>query len=259
MTTDPEVDGRDHRGMFDLSGRTALVTGASRGIGARAATTLDRAGARVVLAARDRGRLEELAKTLHHDPRVVDVDLAHPDGPEELLANLPADIDLLVNNAATHTPGLVSDVRMSDWDLVQNLNVRATFALIKGLAPGMRARGYGKIVNIASILGVVGDAGAAPYVSSKAAIIGMTRAVAVELAPEGIGVNALCPGWIETDMVGPLKQMPGFDKRVTRRVPLGRWGDVADLDGPLLFLCSAASDFVIGQTLVADGGLLSSW
>jgi NAD(P)-dependent dehydrogenase (short-subunit alcohol dehydrogenase family) len=123
----------------------------------------------------------------------------------------------------------------------------------------MAERGWGKVINVASILGLVGDVHAAPYVTSKAGLIGMTRALACEWAGRGVCVNALCPGWIDTDMVRDLRQSRSFDRRVIRRTPVGRWGTPEDLAGAIVFLSSHASDFMIGHTLVVDGGLSAWW
>jgi NAD(P)-dependent dehydrogenase (short-subunit alcohol dehydrogenase family) len=257
----------DHDGvlppLFELTGRVALVTGASRGIGATAARALDAAGARVVLCARDEDRLTAVAAGLRHEPLVVPADLTAPGGVGELLAALDGaldvDVDILVNNAGGHAPAAATELALSDWDRVQLLNVRAVFELTRGLAPGMAARGWGKVVNVSSILGALGDTHAAAYTTSKAALTGLTRALGVEWAPHGITVNALCPGWIATDLVAGLAANSSFDRRVRRRTPAGRWATADDLVGAFLFLAGPASDFMTGQTLVVDGGLSASW
>lgn len=247
-------------GLFDLSGRTALITGASRGIGALAARALDSAGARVVLCARDAARLEHVAAGLRHDPVVVTADLADRQAVPRLLAALGTiEVDVLVNNAATSELGPARELTEQSWDRVQDLNLRSVFLLSRALASPMAERGWGKIVNVASILGRLGDTNASAYVTSKAALLGLTKSLGVEWARSGITVNALSPGWIDTDMIVDLKSAPSFDRRVTRRTPAGRWGAVDDLAGAFVFLSSRASDFMVGQELVVDGGVSASW
>ena len=168
-------------------------------------------------------------------------------------------VDVLINNAGMHAPGPAISLDADDWDRIQAVNLRSAFLLCRGIAPAMAAVGWGKIVNISSVLGLVGDIEAAPYAASKAGLIGLTRALAAEWAASGVGVNALCPGWIETEMVKGLRANEAFDRRVRHRTPVGRWGRPADLSGSLLFLASPASDFMAGQTLVVDGGLTASW
>ncbi|HEY1622852.1 MAG TPA: SDR family oxidoreductase [Streptosporangiaceae bacterium] len=248
--------------LFDLSGRTALVTGASRGIGALAARALDDAGARVILCARDIGRLREAGQTLRNDPIAMRADLSDRQGVTSLLSDLAgyADhVDILINNAGTHAAGEAMELAPDVWDEVQNVNLRSAFLLARGLAPAMARRGWGKIVNMASVLGVVADVDASAYVASKAGLLGLTRALGTEWAGRGITVNALCPGWIDTDMVSDLRSRDSFDRRVLRRTPAGRWGRADDLTGALIFLSSHASDFMVGQTLIIDGGLTASW
>jgi NAD(P)-dependent dehydrogenase (short-subunit alcohol dehydrogenase family) len=148
---------------------------------------------------------------------------------------------------------------MSDWDDALDLNLRSAFILAQAVAPAMIAAGWGRIVNVASVLGHVSDTHSAAYSASKSGLIGLSRSLAVEWARRGITVNALCPGWIGTDMVEELRGNAAFEARVLSRVPMRRWGAPEDLDGALLFLCSDASAFMTGQSLVLDGGLLASW
>lgn len=245
--------------MFDLTGRVALVTGASRGIGEAAARVLDAAGATVLLCARDTDRLRLVANTLRHEPDILTADLGAIDGVARLLDRVGATVDILVNNAGSHASAPSAELPIGDWDRVQQLNVRAVFELTRGLAPGMAARGWGKVVNVASVLAALGDTRSAAYVTSKAALVGLTRALGVEWAAHGISVNALCPGWVATDLVADLAANPSFDRRVRRRTPAGRWATPEDFAGAFLFLSSPASDFMVGQTLVVDGGLSASW
>jgi NAD(P)-dependent dehydrogenase (short-subunit alcohol dehydrogenase family) len=250
-------------GLFSLEGRTALVTGASRGIGARMATVLDEAGARVALLARDERRLEAVAATLKRNPLVVPTDAADEvslrAAGELVLSELGGRVDILVNNAGMSRPTRATDVALSDWDRVLDVNLRSAFVLAQALAPAMIAAGWGRIVNVASVMGHLGDTHGASYAASKSGLIGLTRSLAVEWARRGITVNALCPGWIATDMIEELRANPKFEERVMGRVPMRRWGKPEDMDGALLFLSSDASAFMTGQSLVVDGGLLASW
>jgi NAD(P)-dependent dehydrogenase (short-subunit alcohol dehydrogenase family) len=189
-------------------------------------------------------------------------DLSQPGGADSLLRDLGelADtIDILINNAGTHVAAPATQLPDRDWDLILRTNLQSSFQLARGLAPQMAERGWGKIVNVASILGMVGDTDSAAYIASKAGLIGLTRAMGSEWAASGITVNSLCPGWIQTDLVQDLRLNSAFDKRVRRRTPAGRWGTVDDLAGAIVFLASRASDFMVGQTLVIDGGLTASW
>lgn len=248
--------------LFGLEGRRAVVTGASRGIGARAAQVLDAAGARVALVARNENQLREVAATLGNEALVIPADLGRNSGAEEVADAVSAawgGADILVNNAGLSRPTAAVDLSMDDWDAVLNLNLRSVFALTRALAVGMLDRGYGRVVNVSSVLGLLGDAWAGPYSASKAGLNGLTRSLAVEWATKGVTVNALCPGWVDTDMVADLRADPNFDKRVLRRVAARRWGVPADMDGALLLLAAPASSYLTGQTIVVDGGLAAGW
>ncbi|GAB3359476.1 SDR family NAD(P)-dependent oxidoreductase [Amycolatopsis echigonensis] len=248
--------------LFDLTGRRAVVTGASRGIGARAAQVLDAAGAKVALVARDKNRLQDVAATLGNESLVLPADLSLPDTAERLAAELDerwGGTDILVNNAGLSRPGPATALPTKDWDDVMAVNLRGMFTLTRCLAPGMLDRGWGRIVMVSSALGLVGEAQAAAYVSSKSAVLGLTRSLAVEWAPKGVTVNSLCPGWVDTDMVSDLLADPRFHRRAMRRIAVGRWGEPPDLDGALLLLASPASAYLTGQAIVVDGGLVAGW
>lgn len=248
--------------LFGLTGRRALVTGASRGIGARAAQALDAVGARVALVARSESQLRDVAATLQNEPLLIPADLAERDAIERIADEVDAawgGIDILVNNAGLSRPAPALKLAAADWDDVVDLNLRSVFTLTQALAAGMLERGSGRIVNISSVLGLLGEAGAAPYSASKAGLNGLTRSLAVEWAAHGVTVNALCPGWVDTEMVADLRKDPRFDKRVLKRVAARRWGVPGDMDGALLLLASPASAYLTGQTIVVDGGLSAGW
>jgi NAD(P)-dependent dehydrogenase (short-subunit alcohol dehydrogenase family) len=248
--------------LFGLEGQRAIVTGASRGIGARAAQTLDAAGARVALVARSESQLREVAETLRNEALVVRVDLSRAEAADEVAATVATawgGADILVNNAGLSRPAPAVRLSMTDWDAVLTLNLRSVFALTQAVAAGMLERGYGRIVNVSSVLGLLGEAWAAPYSASKAGLNGLTRSLAVEWASRGVTVNALCPGWVDTDMVAELRANPDFDKRVLRRVAAHRWGVPGDMDGTLLLLTAPTSSYLTGQTVVVDGGLSAGW
>ena len=243
---------------FRLDGRAALVTGASRGIGAAIARALDRAGARVALAARSRAELEAVAAELTNDPVVLVTDLSDPEAPQMLAARaLEAlgGVDVLVNNAAAAHRSPTVDV---DADLVDRLfavNVRAPLLLVAALIPGMTKRGHGSIVNLSSVSGVVGTPNRAPYAATKGAIDAATRSLAIELGPAGIRVNSVAPGVVDTALWAKNKLVPGVVEQVEAQTPLGRWSVPDDIADVVVFLASDAARFVTGETLCADGGM----
>ena len=243
---------------FRLDARTALVTGASRGIGAAVARALDQAGARVVLVARDRARLEQVAAGLVNDPVVLETDLAHPEAPAALAAealNAVGAVDILINNAAVAHRASVLDLTPALIDRLLAVNVRAPLLLIAALAPGMIDHGGGAIVNLSSVSGVVGTPRRASYAATKGAIDAATRSLAAELGPAGIRVNAVAPGVVDTDLWAKNKAIPGVVEQIEAQTPLRRWsvpGDIADV---VVFLASDAARFITGETLCVDGGM----
>jgi len=248
--------------LFGLAGRTALITGASRGIGEALAQALDAAGARVVLAGRDRRRLEQVATSLQNDPLVLTADLQTPEGPTTLAREARAaatTIDVLVNNAGGSWNEALGDVDDETWARTIQTNLTAAFILTRELVPPMVDRGWGRVVNVASVMGLVGDTHSSAYAASKGGMIAMTRSLAAELGRSGVTVNALCPGWVETDLVSGLRSDQRFEQRVVRRTPVRRWGTPADMAAAAVFLSGPGAAFMTGQTLVVDGGLSATW
>lgn len=248
--------------LFGLAGRTALITGATRGIGESMAQALDAAGARVILAGRDLSRLEQAASSLQHDPLVLTADLQDPDGPATLASEARAaagTIDVLINNAGGSWNEALGDVDDQSWARTIQTNLTSAFILTRELAPPMADRGWGRVVNVASVMGLVGDTHSTAYAASKGGMISMTRSLAAELGRSGVTVNALCPGWVETDLVSALHSDERFEQRVVRRTPVRRWGAPADMAAAAVFLSSPGAAFMTGQALVVDGGLSATW
>jgi len=225
--------------LFNLSGKTAIVTGASRGLGAAMADALEDAGAKVV-------RLSS-----------KDADLSDRSAPARIIENAgPADI--LVNNAGIIRRANLLDYSDEDWDAVMDVNLRSVFTLSRAFARQLVARGSGgKIINIASMLSFQGGIRVAAYTAAKSGVLGLTRALANELAPRGINVNAIAPGYMATDNTEALRNDPLRSRDILARIPAGRWGTPDDLKGAIVFLASAASDYVHGSVLAVDGGWLA--
>jgi len=243
---------------FSLEGRTALVTGASRGIGAAIAVALDRAGARVALAARSRDGLERVAAELVNRPVVLETDLADAAAPARLAAAAEAElgrVDVLVNNAALGARLLLADLDAALIDRLYAVNVRAPLLLIAALAPGMAAGGRGSIISLSSVSGVVGTPHRSAYAATKGAIDAATRSLAIELGPQGIRVNTVAPGVVDTDMWAANKAIDGVVALVEAQTALRRWSQPEDIADVVVFLASEAARFVTGETICADGGM----
>ncbi|MBI4012363.1 MAG: glucose 1-dehydrogenase [Candidatus Rokubacteria bacterium] len=248
------------RPVPDLHGKVALVTGASRGIGAAAARALAGAGCDLVLASRDEAALRQVAGEIGRLGRravVHPIDLQRLDGIPALVDRAVQDLgrlDILVNNAGTNIRRPAVEVSEADWDTVVNLNLRAAFFCAAAAGRVMVAQRSGKVVNISSIASRVGLVTGAVYAATKGGLSAFTRTLAVEWAPYNVQVNAVGPGYIRTALTAPLFASPEWVDRVTHRTPAGRTGEVDDLVGTILFLASPASDYVTGQTLFVDGG-----
>jgi NAD(P)-dependent dehydrogenase (short-subunit alcohol dehydrogenase family) len=247
--------------MTETKPKTALVTGASRGIGAQIARTLDQAGMRVALVARDQVALAVVAKDLCHDPMVLSADLESSTAPGQLAREAIAAlgrVDVVVNNAGLAWRGPTPDIDAGLIDRILHVNVRAPLLLIAGLITHMAEHGGGSIVNISSISGVVGTPNRAIYAASKGAIDAATRSLAIELGPFGIRVNAVAPGVVDTDLWAANRQIPGVVEAIEGQIPLRRWSTVADVADVVLFLASDQSRYITGETLRADGGMAST-
>jgi NAD(P)-dependent dehydrogenase (short-subunit alcohol dehydrogenase family) len=250
--------------LFDLSGRNALVTGGSKGLGQAIARSLAQAGAAVVIAARHAGELEAalpaiLDGTTARGTWVV-ADMTRRDDVERLAreaADAIGPIDILVNNAGINRVSPIVEVKNADWDEVLAVNLTAPMILSRALAGPMKSRGWGRIIHIGSVFGQVSRAGRNAYSASKAGLIGMTHSMALELAPHGVTVNAILPGPFETPMTAIMHPDPAAKQWFTDRVPMGRWGRPEELVGPLLLLASDAGGFITGTTLAVDGGWMA--
>jgi NAD(P)-dependent dehydrogenase (short-subunit alcohol dehydrogenase family) len=246
-----------------LDGRTALVTGASRGIGRQAALTLAAAGASVVLAARSKEDLAEVAAAARRagapDAMVAVTDVLDEEAVAAAVAAAvegTGRLDVVVNVAGGQGfTAYVAGTRTEGWDKVLGLNLRSVFVACKAAMAHLPAGG--SIVNVASIAGLTASPGLAAYGAAKAGVIALTRTLAVEAAPHGVRVNCLAPGWVRTELTRRMWSDPETSRALVAQVPLGRWADVEELAGPLLLLASDAGSYITGATLVVDGGLLA--
>jgi NAD(P)-dependent dehydrogenase (short-subunit alcohol dehydrogenase family) len=243
-----------------LQDRTALITGASRGIGAHIARTFAACGADVVVTARSAEALQALAAQIEDMGRtctVVVADMADEDSATNIVTESLAKherIDILVNNAGGNSfMSPVQSMRPSGWRKTMALNLDAVFALTQAVIPHMTAGG--SIINVASVAGLRGTPLMAHYGAAKAGLISFTASLAIEVASQGIRVNALVPGWIETDLTEFLRGDENTEQGVLGRVPMARWGTAAEMAEGATFLASSASSFMTGQTLIMDGGL----
>jgi NAD(P)-dependent dehydrogenase (short-subunit alcohol dehydrogenase family) len=243
---------------FSLDGRRALVTGASRGIGAATARALDRAGARVALVARSREDLESVVQDLRHDPLALISDLAGVSSPADVAKQVLdsfGSVDILVNNAAAAARLATVDTDAAVIDHILAVNVRAPLLLIAGLVPSMIDHGGGSIVNLSSVSALLGTPRRAAYAASKGALDAATRSLAMELGPHGIRVNSVAPGVVDTALWAKNKLVPGVIESVERQTPLRRWATPEDIADVIVFLASDAARFITGETVAADGGM----
>lgn len=245
-------------GRYSLDGMTAVVTGASRGIGAASARALDQAGARVALVARGNEQLLAIAGELSHDPVVVAADLSQRDAPQAVASRALAAlgcVDVLVNNAAAAARLATADTDAATIDNLLAVNVRAPLLLTSALVPSMVGRGRGCIVNLSSVSALTGTPKRAAYAASKGALDAATRSLAVELGPAGIRVNSVAPGVVDTAMWANNKRVPGVVAAVESQTPLRRWATPDDIADVIVFLASDAARFITGEIISVDGGM----
>lgn len=242
--------------MFDLKGRTALVTGASGGIGGSIARHLHGQGAIVALAGRNEDALRALAGELGEGAHVTPADLAVADGAADLVASATeamGQIDILVNNAGLTRDNLAMRMKDDEWQEVLDVNLTASFRLSRAVLRGMMRARWGRIISISSVVGVTGNPGQVNYAASKAGMIGMSKALAAEVASRGITVNCIAPGFIQTAMTDSLSEQQS--EQLTGRIPAGRFGIVDDVAACVVFLASDEAGYVTGQTLHVNGGM----
>lgn len=242
---------------IDLTGRTAVVTGSTRGIGKAIAESLASAGARVAVVGRDQGRAREVAADISPDARGYACDIAEPASIVALVAAVEAEmggIDILVNNAGINRDNILFRIRDEDWDAVLDANLRGAFVAIRAASRGMMKRRWGRIITIASVVGVVGNKGQANYAASKAGLIGLTKTVAKELASRNVLANVIAPGFIETDMTAAMTD--DAKKTLFAQIPLERLGRPADVASLATFLASDLAGYITGQVFIVDGGMV---
>ena len=242
---------------IDLSGRTALVTGGTRGIGLEIATSLARAGAAVAIAGRDADRAAEAAAAIGAGIHGFAADLGQPGDAQRLVEQAEhalGSLDILVNNAGLTRDNVLVRLKDEDWDAVIDTNLRGAFAATRAAARGMMKRRWGRIINITSVVGITGNKGQANYAASKAGLIGLTKSVAKELASRNVLANAIAPGFIDTDMTKALT--PDAREQLSAQIPLGRLGTPADIAGLVAFLASEHASYITGHVFVVDGGMV---
>ena len=247
--------------LFDLSGKVAIVTGASRGLGQYMARALAKAGADLVITSRNAGSLEQFRgeiESLGRRAVPLELDVRDYDSIQMMVENAHAaygKLDILVNNAGCNVRKPAVEVTWEDWNLVLDTNLRGTFFVAQQVAKKMIRRGYGRIINIGSVTSVFGYAGLAPYCASRGGTKQLTMSLADEWGRYGITVNCLAPGWFKTEQNKVLYENKAWVEYITDRIPLKRPGLPNDLDGAVVFLASDASAYITGQTILVDGGI----
>jgi gluconate 5-dehydrogenase len=250
--------------LFDLTGRTALVTGSGQGIGFALAEGLGKAGAHVVLNGRDEAKLEAAAERLDAEGVATSIAVFDVTELDAVRAGVDAieagvgPIDILVNNAGIQRRAPLEDYPVETWHEIMRANVDSVFYVGQAVARHMIPRGRGKIINIASLQSAAARYSIAPYTATKGAVNNLTKGMCTDWARHGLQVNAIGPGYFETPLNQALMNDPDFDKWLKTRTPAGRWGKVEELQGAAIFLASAASNFVNGQILYVDGGVLAT-
>ena len=243
--------------LFRLDGRSALVTGGTRGLG----RVMAEAGASVCITSRSidtaRTAANEIAAASGARVEGIEAEVTTADGVNRLVdvANREfGRVDILVNNAGVNIRGTVGELSESDWDTVLDTNLKGVFLLSRAFGPAMCERRWGRVINLSSMLASIGLPGRAPYAASKAGVVGLTRVLALEWAASGVTVNAICPGPFATDMNRQLLNDPEKYAAFVQKLPVGRWGELHEIKGIVVFLASEASSFVTGAALAIDGG-----
>jgi len=250
-----------NNGLFDLSGRVALVTGTSRGLGQYFGRALAKAGADLVLTSRNRDHLmafEAEVKSLGHRAISLELDVRNLDSIKHMAASAEAafgHIDILVNNAGCNVRKPALEVTWDDWNLILDTNLRGSFFVAQAVAPGMITRRYGRIINIGSVTSIAGYAGLGPYGASRGGIRQLTMSLADDWGKYGITVNCLAPGWFRTEQNKVLYENSEWVDYLCDRIPVKRPGHPDDLDSAIVFLAAESSRYVTGQTLLVDGGI----
>lgn len=245
---------------IDLKGRTAVITGGSRGLGEAMAKSLAEAGAQIALVARDRVRMERVRDEIAARRGVAELfvtDVTNEDQVAQLAEAVKARFgnpQILINSAGINLRKNLVDFSLDEFRGVLDASLISTFLMCRAFVPGMKGTGYGRILNMSSIMSHVSLAGRAAYSSAKAALLGLTRALALELAPEGITVNGISPGPIATDMNLPLMNNPEVNAQFIANLPVGRWGKVEEIGALACYLCSDAAGFITGTDILIDGG-----
>lgn len=246
--------------LFDLTGKLAIVTGASQGLGKGIATGLATAGADIIII--DRKKNEDTVKDIQElgvKCEAIEFDLGMIEKYDELVKNIHrkyGHIDILVNNAGVQKRHPAVEFPQEDWDIVIRINMNAVFFLCQSVGKVMLQQGSGKVINMASLLSFQGGYTIPAYTASKSAVMGFTKALANEWAVQGVNVNCIAPGYMETAMNTAIIDDESRNRQISERIPAGRWGTPEDLAGAAVFLASSASDYVNGHTLVVDGGWL---
>lgn len=246
--------------IFDLNGKVAMVTGGTRGLGEVAAMALAKAGADVAVCGRNQDDLDRVSKAVLELGRKaagfsLDVTSKHNirEGVDRILDEFGR-VDILVNNAGVNHRVPVLDYSEEAWDLVIDTNLKGYFLVTQAIAPQMLENGYGKVINMSSIMGAVALPNQLAYASSKGGVDQMTKVMALEWAKQGVRVNAIGPTYFETDLVKQIRNDPERFNFINERTPMGRWGHLPELEGIVIFLAAPASDFITGQTIYIDGG-----
>jgi NAD(P)-dependent dehydrogenase (short-subunit alcohol dehydrogenase family) len=243
-----------------LQGRIALVTGASKGLGKAMSIALADAGAHVALVSRDMDKLESVSAEIRGrggKAEVFRADVADESSVADLereVSSRLGKIQILINNAGVNVRKSITDFTLDEWNYVLGTNLTAVFLMCRSFVPHMKGTGYGRIVNMSSTMGHVSIAGRAAYSSSKAGLLGLTKAVALELASEGVTVNCISPGPFATEMNTVLMQNPEVNQQFLQKIPVGRWGNVEDIGTLAAYLCSDDAAFITGTDILIDGG-----